>query len=596
MDRKTWLVIGLSIATLLGWQYYYNTAYGPYLKQQQEELRRKQVAAAAAQAAAPTATPAPAAVPAATPVPGPATVPVMTSREEHLTSVGKKKGETAEYIFNNDTGGIEAVRLVKHTRDGGEAVTLNGDRRMPIGALALTAGTALGGFEMKVDGANNAVTFTKRAEDGLEIVKKFSLPPDGSAEAPYVAKLEITFSNPTAIALSRTGYFVSTGAAAQIHKLDMPMYTRFDYANGHGLLGRDVNAFSASAIPLIGIQLSAAHDTFSESLPDIEWAGVTSQYFCTILSAEPKAASVWAARFVMPGSPASAPVFGLQGALGFTGFTLDPQKSLTQKFTIYAGPKEGPRLEALPYNESAALNFGWFGFISEFLLWAMNALYGVVHDYGVAIILLTILIKLALWPLQNKATNSMRKMAALSPKMTEMREKFKDDPTKMNQEMMKLYRDYGVNPFSGCLPILIQIPIFFGFYGMLGIAVELRNSPFLWVSDLSQPDTIGHILGFPINILPLVMAGSMVWQMGISPKTGDAMQQRILMFMPVIFIAFAYNYASALSLYWTTQNLFSIVQLYLTRNKPLPTLEKMELATKKRQGSSASKPRKKRPK
>jgi YidC/Oxa1 family membrane protein insertase len=589
MDRKTWLVVGLCIAAFISWQWYYTKTYGDW-----EQLQRKQQAAAAAAKALPTATPAPTSTPAA-PAVAPAGTPlpaVMTAADESLTSEGKKK-ERAEYIFNNDTGGIEGVRLLMHRREQQESVTMNGDRRMPIGALETTAGTAVGGFEMKADKASNVVTFSKRDGDGLEITKKFSLPPNGSAEAPYVANLEITFHNPTAITLSRAGYFVSTGAAAPIHKLDMPIYTRFDYANGGGMRGRDVNAFNASSIPLVGIQLHPAESTFSETLPNLEWAAVTSQYFCTILSAiEPKASSVWVTRFDLPGPAGSAPVHGLQGALGFNGFTLEPQKTLTQKFTIYAGPKEGPRLAKLSYNEKAVLNFGWFGFISEFLLWAMNAIHGVVHDYGAAIIILTILIKLTLWPLQNKATDSMRKMAALSPKMTEMREKFKDDPTKMNQEMMKLYRDYGVNPFGGCLPILIQIPIFFGFYGMLGIAIELRNSSFLWVHDLSQPDTIGHILGFPINILPLVMAGTMVWQMAISPKSGDAMQQRILMFMPVIFIAFAYNYASALSLYWTTQNLFSIVQLYLTRNKPLPTLDKMNVVTKRPPGS---KPRKKRP-
>ena len=188
----------------------------------------------------------------------------------------------------------------------------------------------------------------------------------------------------------------------------------------------------------------------------------------------------------------------------------------------------------------------------------------------------------------------MRKMALLSPKMTEMREKFKDDPQKMNQEVMKLYKEYGVNPLSGCFPMLIQIPIFFGFYSMLGTAIELRNSSFLWVHDLSQPDTIAHVLGFPVNVLPIVMAGTMVWQMIITPKTGDAMQQRIFYFMPVIFLAFCYNYASGLALYWTTQNIFSIVQLYLTRNKPLPTLEKKSVVAK-REAVLAKKKGKKRP-
>ena len=141
--------------------------------------------------------------------------------------------------------------------------------------------------------------------------------------------------------------------------------------------------------------------------------------------------------------------------------------------------------------------------------------------------------------------------------------------------------------------MLIQIPIFFGFYAMLGSAIELRNSSFLWVHDLSQPDTVFHLWGFPINVLPIVMAGTMIWQMVISPKSGDAMQQRIFYFMPVVFLVFCYNYASGLALYWTTQNLFSIVQLYLTRNKPLPTLEKKSVVAK-RETATVGKKRKKR--
>ena len=225
----------------------------------------------------------------------------------------------------------------------------------------------------------------------------------------------------------------------------------------------------------------------------------------------------------------------------------------------------------------------------------MNGLNGLFHSYAIAIIVLTLMIKSVLWPLQNKATDQMRKMALLSPKMTEVREKYKDDPQKLNTKMMELYKEYGVNPFSGCMPMLIQIPIFFGFYTMLGSAIELRNSQFFWIHDLSQPDTVWHIPGinFPVNLLPIIMAGTMVWQMAISPKSGDAMQQRMMMFMPIIFLVFCYNYASGLALYWTTQNLFSIVQLYLTRNKPLPTLEKKSVMAKRE--ADAVKKKKKRP-
>jgi YidC/Oxa1 family membrane protein insertase len=171
----------------------------------------------------------------------------------------------------------------------------------------------------------------------------------------------------------------------------------------------------------------------------------------------------------------------------------------------------------------------------------------------------------------------MKRMQALQPKMQELRDKYKDDPTKMNTEVMKLYKDYGVNPVGGCLPMLVQIPIFFGFYNMLGKAVELRNSSFLWVDDLSQP---GHRLAPPwprhsAERAALAHGITMFWQMAISPKSGDPIQQRVFMFVPLIFIFFCYNFASALALYWTVQNLFSIVQLYMTRNQEPPVLQKV---------------------
>src|SRR5206468_3120732 len=125
----------------------------------------------------------------------------------------------------------------------------------------------------------------------------------------------------------------------------------------------------------------------------------------------------------------------------------------------------------------------------------------------------------------------------LSPKMQELKEKYKDDPTRMNQELMKLYKQYGINPVGGCLPMMIQIPIFFGLFKMLGQAVELRNAKFLWVRDLSQPDTIAHLplLGWPVNIIPLCMAATQIWLMAMTPKTGDPTQRRVMMFTPLIF-------------------------------------------------------------
>jgi len=581
MDRKAWIAVTLSVLGLFGWQWYVSKYITP-AQQAAAAQASPSPSAEPPASASPSATPEVAAGPSATP-----SLPVMTARAESLTQDG------AEFVFNNDTGGIETVFLQMHKGENQSSVALNRDRAMPIGAIGFEPGKTLGGFEMRTDHAAGEAIFTKTAPDGLEITKRFVLPPASDKKKLYTVRLKVDFKNPGAAELQVPPFFIAAGGAAPIHLTDLPMYTRFDWSHGGSMTVIDVNWFSASSVPILGIPLRGERPVYLESKPDVDWAAVTSQYFCTIVSAtEPKGTSVWARRFDTR-KQNNTPVFGIQGGLGMAGFAVAPGATVTREFEIYAGPKELARLKSLGPNHDHVMNFGWFGFVSEFLLWAMNTIHGWVGNYAASIIILTLIIKSLLWPVQNKATNEMRKMAALSPKMTELREKYKDDPQKMNEEVMKLYREYGVNPLSGCFPMLIQIPIFFGFYAMLGTAIELRNSSFLWVADLSQPDTVGHILGFPINVLPIVMAGTMVWQMIITPKTGDAVQQRIFYFMPVIFLVFCYNYASGLALYWTTQNIFSIVQLYLTRNKPLPTLEKKSDIAR-REAAAAKKKKKKR--
>jgi YidC/Oxa1 family membrane protein insertase len=565
MDRKSWIAIILSVTGLFAWQWYVSKYY-------------KQEAPPTASPSSPSATPSTpvATTPAATPISALEEPPSLSARAESLST------NSTEFVFNNDAGGIEQVILRMHLGENHDNVALNRSRTMPIGAFGFNPGEVLGGFEMNADRARGEVFFKRTQPDGLEISKRFSLPQGNGTQSPYVVNFEVTFSNPGTTAIQVPDFFISAGGAAPIHIHDLPMYTRFDWGHETKMSNIDVNWFSASSVPLIGIPIHGERPLYLENKPDIRWAAVTSQYFCTIVTPQSGSPtrSVWAKRFSTV-KPDSAPVFGVQGGLIQGGLSLAPGTSETRSFQIYSGPKEIPNLRELGPTQDQVMSFGMFGFVSEFLLWSMNNLYALLGNYAAAIIVLTLLIKTILWPVQNKATNEMRKMAALSPKMTEMRDKFKDNPQKLNEETMKLYKEYGVNPFSGCLPMLIQIPIFFGFYSMLGTAIELRNSSFFWVNDLSQPDTIADVLGFPINILPIVMAGTMVWQMIITPKTGDAMQQRIFYFMPIIFLVFCYNYASGLALYWTTQNLFSIVQLYLTRNKPLPTLEKKSVVAKR---------------
>jgi YidC/Oxa1 family membrane protein insertase len=586
-DRTTWIAIIVSIAGLVGWQYYYNKTYGPYLAQQaalkHHQDQQKQVAASPSPASLGTPT-------SVTPKTNSSSVPTLSARK------ATKDTGRAEYLFTSDIGGIDEVTLFLHLGAHEQSLFLNRDSGIPIGALCDANGAPLTGFapdDLKPYGITG---FTRNSPDGLVISKVFSLPQTFGSPEEYTVGLDITFRNSGTSPLSLPGYFVAIGGQAPVHTRDLPTYTCFDWYRDGKMTSIDVNWFEAGKIPLVGIQTRPARDLYSEGSGGISWAAVASQYFTTIVTPaqDQPGSAVWSRRYLAKeamDSPTGQAIYGITGGIGTGSLTLSPGESVTRRYAIYAGPKDFYALQRIGGEQQKIMNFGMFHLVSEFLLWAMNSLQKIVHSYAAAIIILTILIKTALWPLQNKATASMKRMQLLSPKMTELREKHKDNPQKMNEELMKLYKQYGVNPFGGCLPMLIQIPIFFGFYSMLGSAIELRNSHFLWIHDLSQPDTIAHFLGFPINLLPILMGGTMLWQMAVSPKSGDPSQQRIMYFMPVIFLTFCYNYASGLALYWTTQNLFSIVQLYWTRNQPLPTLEKVKTPPKTKSGGGSGRKR-----
>ncbi|MEY2540918.1 MAG: YidC/Oxa1 family rane protein insertase, partial [Verrucomicrobiota bacterium] len=309
-----------------------------------------------------------------------------------------------------------------------------------------------------------------------------------------------------------------------------------------------------------------------------EWVAVSNQFFTALVAPlSAKANSVWGRRVEVE-LPTGQKLGAVEGAMGMPGFELQPGQTTSVRYQMWIGPKLYNRLARLEHDEAEIMEFGIFKIVSQALLNALNTLHNFLGNYAAAILALTAIIKLILWPLQNKANRSARQMAALGPKIQELREKYKDDPTKMNQEVMKMYKQYGINPVGGCLPMLIQIPIFFGLFTMLRQAVELRNSSFLWIHDLSQPDTVAHlpVLGWPVNILPIIMAATSFWMMQITPKSGDPTQQRMMMFTPIIFVVFCYNFAAALALYYTVQNLFTILQLYQNRKQPMPTLEKVQ--------------------
>jgi YidC/Oxa1 family membrane protein insertase len=364
----------------------------------------------------------------------------------------------------------------------------------------------------------------------------------------------------------------------------LTQYTAFDwFVQGAKSSHIDVSWFNASKIPLIGIETRPERPIYTVDADKIGWAAINSQFFTTVVAPQDgvTGTGVWARRF--PVKTDNRDVLAIEGALHMPAFSLQPGKSVTQTYEIYAGPKIYGVLKGLGDGQERILNFGLFSPVSVVLLSTMNWLYSWTRSYAIAIIILTLCIRGLLWPIQNKATSSMRQMQELQPRMTELKEKYKDDPARMNTEVMKLYKEYNVNPLAGCLPMFVQMPIFFGFYRMLGTAIELRGSTFLWVHDLSQPDTLFRVAGLPVNILPICMAITMIIQMSMQPKTGDQAQQRMFMFVPLIFVLFCYNFASALALYWTVQNVFSIAQLYVTRKRTAPAPFKPPVKRKNRQ-------------
>jgi YidC/Oxa1 family membrane protein insertase len=245
--------------------------------------------------------------------------------------------------------------------------------------------------------------------------------------------------------------------------------------------------------------------------------------------------------------------------------TLQPGEEKTYSYQLYFGPKKLDILDSVGSNLEKAVNFGWFDVIAQPTLFLLNFFYGIVKNYGIAIIMVTIIFKAAFWPITQKGLKSMKNMQKLQPKMVKLKEKYKSDPAKMNQEVMNLYKTYKVNPLGGCLPMVLQIPVFFALYKVLLMCVELRHAPFmLWISDLSAPDRLFIGVDIPyvggIPVLTLLMGASMFLQQKMTPTTADPTQAKIMMFLPVVFTFMFVNFASGLVLYWFVNNLLAIFQ------------------------------------
>jgi YidC/Oxa1 family membrane protein insertase len=266
-------------------------------------------------------------------------------------------------------------------------------------------------------------------------------------------------------------------------------------------------------------------------------------------------------------------------------FPIPAGQTASHSFRIYAGPEKWDILRSVKGMDESnpnvelgrVINFGTFGFLGKVTLWLLNVFYGISRNYGISIIILTILINVMFYPITQKSFKSMGKMQELQPRIAALKEKHRDDPQQLQKETLKVYKRYGVNPMSGCLPLLIQMPVFWALFTTLRGAVELRSAVFIpgWVPDLSLPDTVARIGGFPVNILPLLMTGTMLIQQLFfgTGTTSPGQSNKMMAFMPVIFAFIFYSMPSGLVVYWLFNNILSIGRQYLLgrkKNKNLP--------------------------
>jgi YidC/Oxa1 family membrane protein insertase len=313
------------------------------------------------------------------------------------------------------------------------------------------------------------------------------------------------------------------------------------------------------------------------------WAGITDKYWLTALVPDQKAEVT--GRFVYMANGNAE-----RYQADFTGgpVTVQPNASAEGNFHMFAGAKQVKLLDAYAdkfgiTNFDLAIDFGWFYFLTKPFFYLLTMLHSALGNMGLAILALTVLIKLAMFPLANKSYVSMSKMKNLQPEMKKLQERFAEDKMRLQQEMMALYKREKVNPVSGCLPMLIQIPVFFALYKVLFVAIEMRHAPFYgWIHDLSAPDptTIFNLFGLipwdanaylpsflHLGVWPLIMGLTMWVQQKLNPQPTDPVQAKMMSFLPIMFTFLLANFAAGLVIYWAWSNLLSIVQQWVIMRK-----------------------------
>ena len=589
MDKTGIIVVSICVL-LLGWWF---VAQNKIAQQQAQYAKDHPIAAVSAATSNATA-----AATSVTTEPAPVIVFDTNASEQTLVLTNGR----ARYTFTSRGGGLKQVDLLDYPEtvsarwkgqitNSASVAALNARVEVPV--FAVLGGESLVGdgnfvLAQTATGARAEKTFSS----GLRLVKNFQF----SSNFLVNASVRLENGSDKPMILPAQEIVVGTAAPMDVDDSSFSTYGGAMWCDGTTALNEPLTLFSGG-----GCNRSAPKSQLLAGSGNVYWAAAHNQFFALLLltrTNEPAqqmvARTVMLPRFQNVGVVTNSPApQGIQTALVYPSGTLTANAALERNFVLFAGPKEYRTLarvgEEFNTHPDQVMNFGTgFGsfwgvgtFFAKLLLSAMNA----VHDllgvgYGLTIVLITILIKALFWPLTAASTRSMKRMQALAPELAALKEKYKDDVQKLTSKQWELYKKNKVNPMSGCLPMVIQMPVFIGFFTMIRSAIELRGAHFLWAADLSKPDTLFMIHGItflpfistpdglPFNLLPLLMGGAMLWQSHLTPASPgmDPAQQKMMRWMPAMFILFLYNYSSGLALYWTVNNLLTILQTKLTKN------------------------------
>jgi YidC/Oxa1 family membrane protein insertase len=507
MDTRTILAIALSIAILIGYQFFVERSMPPATKEAPPAQGVPgQPQTAPQQSPSPQAPPAP--VPASAPSAQQKSVTVENKRFKALLS---SRGAT-----------VRSVELKDYRDEKDNPIVLKGDEITPALSLGLDESFQFSQADFSVRGkdvtlspaAAQASVVFEYASGGYSIRRTYTFSYDDYG---FTVKDEV--SGPGS-------YWITLGRDFGIHARDDSVHF------GPVILkNADREEFEVKSIK--------EPKEFREG---VKWAAQEDKYFFSV---------------IVPKSPVELARVWKKDDYAMVGLKLPAGQN---EYLMYAGPKEYDRLKTYGHGLEHIVDFGWFSFLAVPLFWVLKLFYSVVHNYGTAIIILTVLVRIPFIPIVNKGQKSMKKLQDLQPRIAEIREKHKKDPQTVQREIMELYKKNKVNPMGGCLPIVLQIPVFFALYKVLLIAIELRGAPFMfWIKDLSAMD--------PYYILPIIMGVTMVIQQKMTPSGMDPKQQKIMMLMPVVFTFLFLNFASGLVLYWLANNVLSIVQQYFVNRK-----------------------------